>query len=166
MIHKVTIKKRNFGVILQETGIPDKYFHIQNWLDFDINPNKWTPEEDSEESKVMFTKRAFPFILTIFFISNICVVSIFFMEKFLTFSKMKNSWEHFKIVLKRGKEFTIAQVREDYYSHKISCCCCIWILIASLLSGLIFAALMLILSGDTMDNNIKFSERGFSYLNH
>ena len=40
-----------------ETGIPDKYQHIQTGTDFDINPNKWTSEQEIEQSKRVFTKR-------------------------------------------------------------------------------------------------------------
>ena len=40
-----------------ESGIPDKYQHIQTGVDFDINPNKWTNEQETEQSKRVFTKR-------------------------------------------------------------------------------------------------------------
>ena len=115
-----------------------------------MNPNRWTPEEETEEFRKAFSKRALPIILFVL-IGMESIIGIFFMlERHLTLkmvTKMLDLFSFLQNFMSKVREYMVTQ-------KKTLGCFSLWFIIF----GIVSIILILVLPSPEEEDYVHFGK--------
>ena len=140
-----------FLIIMQESGIHEHFYYFSSALDFDTNPNVWTPEEETEELKKAFTKTALPSILLILISMEFGICIVFAMENKL---KWKMIHYPFNIIIELTKTTLESSKQIIWKGRKIFGVFC-----SALILGVIILTLVLLIFSPKENDIIQLGKK-------
>ena len=136
--------------------MPTKFQYIQTGLDFYINPNIWSVDEELEEKKSFFTQNVLPEFLKIFVPIEIALIFVFLLERYYKFGTFVG---HLKTIRKNGriaKKSISAQIMKDFKKNRKTFLFLIYVVIISFILGVISFSLTIQLTLSLKDKASKF----------
>ena len=108
---------------VQQSGIISKFQRIETVLDFDINPNEWSGEQQLNMYKMTFTNTALSEFIQTFIFLHLFNVMIFTIQKFAIH---RGLLRHKNNVLKAFCRYPVEKIKVDFQRHRKLCCFIVW----------------------------------------
>ena len=99
----------------QASGIIENFRTVSSNLDFNLNPNKWTFLEETEE---VFLDKAMPIFASLLFFAYSCITVVFMDEKVNLIGRIKRVAGIYKSNLTSTSTTVIQYINRDMKAHK------------------------------------------------